>query len=213
MYVGRALCFPRGKAARSPGARAASLCSLCTVQLCCLAGADPWELTAGEQPQEERRQRKKRLQEHSRVVPQSEIAASSWAVAVLDSRFGSTLTVFETRASLGLDVRHLYLAFLSGLTANTFLILAVCIYLNKNGSAGPHLDKKKIQRLPDHFGPARASVVLQQAVQACIDCAYHQKTVFSFLKQGHGGEVISGENWPAALCLRRCHGKSPLAGR
>ncbi|XP_070805602.1 polycomb protein SCMH1 isoform X3 [Pituophis catenifer annectens] len=67
----------------------------------------------------------------------------------------------------------------------------VCIYLNKNGSPGPHLDKKKIQQLPDHFGPARASVVLQQAVQACIDCAYHQKTVFSFLKQGHGGEVIS----------------------
>ncbi|XP_012872481.1 PREDICTED: polycomb protein SCMH1 [Dipodomys ordii] len=67
----------------------------------------------------------------------------------------------------------------------------VCVYLNKNGSTGPHLDKKKIQQLPDHFGPARASVVLQQAVQACIDCAYHQKTVFSFLKQGHGGEVIS----------------------
>ncbi|NXR09482.1 SCMH1 protein, partial [Semnornis frantzii] len=67
----------------------------------------------------------------------------------------------------------------------------VCIYLNKNGSTGPHLDRKKVQQLPDHFGPARASVVLQQAVQACIDCAYHQKTVFSFLKQGHGGEVIS----------------------
>ncbi|XP_062996765.1 polycomb protein SCMH1 isoform X4 [Elgaria multicarinata webbii] len=67
----------------------------------------------------------------------------------------------------------------------------VCIYLNKNGGTGPHLDKKKVQQLPDHFGPARASVVLQQAVQACIDCAYHQKTVFSFLKQGHGGEVIS----------------------
>ncbi|XP_070261126.1 polycomb protein SCMH1 isoform X12 [Myotis yumanensis] len=67
----------------------------------------------------------------------------------------------------------------------------VCIYLNKNGSTGPHLDKKKVQQLPDHFGPARASVVLQQAVQACIDCAYHQKTVFSFLKQGHGGETIS----------------------
>ncbi|XP_060062109.1 polycomb protein SCMH1 isoform X9 [Erinaceus europaeus] len=67
----------------------------------------------------------------------------------------------------------------------------VCIYLNKKGSTGPHLDKKKVQKLPDHFGPARASVVLQQAVQACIDCAYHQKTVFSFLKQGHGGEVIS----------------------
>uniref|UniRef100_A0A8D0YZ88 Scm polycomb group protein homolog 1 n=1 Tax=Sus scrofa TaxID=9823 RepID=A0A8D0YZ88_PIG len=67
----------------------------------------------------------------------------------------------------------------------------VCIYLNKNGSTGPHLDKKKVQRLPDHFGPARASVVLQQAVQACIDCAHHQKTVFSLLKQGHGGAVVS----------------------
>ncbi|XP_059876410.1 polycomb protein SCMH1 isoform X9 [Delphinus delphis] len=67
----------------------------------------------------------------------------------------------------------------------------VCIYLNKNGSTGPHLDKKKVQQLPDHFGPAQASVVLQQAVQACIDCAYHQKTVFGFLKQGHGGAVIS----------------------
>ncbi|XP_069479151.1 polycomb protein SCMH1 isoform X2 [Ambystoma mexicanum] len=67
----------------------------------------------------------------------------------------------------------------------------VCIYLNKNGNTGPHLDKKRVQHLPDHFGPAQASVVLQQAVQACIDCAYHQKTVFSFLKQGHGGEVIS----------------------
>ncbi|XP_051892286.1 polycomb protein SCMH1-like isoform X2 [Pristis pectinata] len=67
----------------------------------------------------------------------------------------------------------------------------VCVYLNKSGNPGPHLDRKKVQQLPDHFGPARASVVLQQAVQACIDCAYNQKVVFSFLKQGHGGEVIS----------------------
>ncbi|XP_007892947.1 polycomb protein SCMH1 isoform X2 [Callorhinchus milii] len=67
----------------------------------------------------------------------------------------------------------------------------VCVYLNKNGITGPHLDKKKLQQLPDHFGPARASAVLQQAVQACIDCAYNQKMVFAFLKQGHGGEVIS----------------------
>ncbi|XP_078279159.1 polycomb protein SCMH1-like [Rhinoraja longicauda] len=67
----------------------------------------------------------------------------------------------------------------------------VCVYLNKNGNPGPHLDRKKVQQLPDHFGPARASVVLQQAAQACIDCAHNQKVVFSFLKQGHGGEVIS----------------------
>lgn len=123
------------------------------------------------------------------------------------------LDSLKISASLRLDFRRLFLAFLSGLMANTFLILAVCIYLNKNGSTGPHLDKKKVQQLPDHFGPARASVVLQQAVQACIDCAYHQKTVFSFLKQGHGGEVISGENGPAALCLQRGCCKNSLIGR
>ncbi|OXB61873.1 hypothetical protein ASZ78_004579 [Callipepla squamata] len=132
--------------------------------------------SAGEQPQEERQRWKQRPQE----LP------GSWAAAVLDSCSMCTSAACEI---LMLDVGHR--AFSSELTANTFLVLAVCIYLNKNGSAGPHLDKKKIQRLPDHFGPARASVVLQQAVQACIDCAYHQKTVFSFLKQGHGGEVIS----------------------
>uniref|UniRef100_A0A4W3HJP6 SLED domain-containing protein n=1 Tax=Callorhinchus milii TaxID=7868 RepID=A0A4W3HJP6_CALMI len=69
--------------------------------------------------------------------------------------------------------------------------LTVCIYVNKHACAGPHLDKKKLQLLPDHFGPARASMVLQQAVQACIDSAYQQKAVFSCLKQGHGGELIS----------------------
>ncbi|XP_072404078.1 polycomb protein SCMH1 isoform X3 [Chiloscyllium punctatum] len=78
----------------------------------------------------------------------------------------------------------------------------VCVYLNKNGNAGPHLDRKKVQQLPDHFGPARASVVLQQAVQACIDCAYNQKMVFSFLKQGHGGEVISGKTESAGAAVQ-----------
>ncbi|XP_056157723.1 polycomb protein SCMH1 [Lampris incognitus] len=67
----------------------------------------------------------------------------------------------------------------------------VCVYLNKYGKAGPHLDQRRILQLPDHFGPGRASSVLQQCVQACVDCAYNQGTVFSFLKAGHGGEVIS----------------------
>ncbi|XP_072356056.1 polycomb protein SCMH1 isoform X3 [Scyliorhinus torazame] len=86
---------------------------------------------------------------------------------------------------------------LTGIYRCCFLCLSqqmyctVCIYVNKHACAGPHLDKKKLQQLPDHFGPARASMVLQQAVQACIDCAYQQKAVFSCLKQGHGGELIS----------------------
>uniref|UniRef100_A0A8C6KHR7 Scm polycomb group protein homolog 1 n=1 Tax=Nothobranchius furzeri TaxID=105023 RepID=A0A8C6KHR7_NOTFU len=67
----------------------------------------------------------------------------------------------------------------------------VCVYLNKYGKVGPHLDPRRIQQLPDHFGPGRASSVLQQCVQACVDSACNQATVFSCLKSGQGGEVIS----------------------
>lgn len=70
--------------------------------------------------------------------------------------------------------------------------LPVCIYINKQANTGPNLDRKKIQQLPDHFGPDRPSVVLQQAVQGCIDSAFQQKTVFTLLTQGYGGEKISG---------------------
>ncbi|XP_053566577.1 sex comb on midleg-like protein 4 isoform X2 [Bombina bombina] len=69
--------------------------------------------------------------------------------------------------------------------------LTVCIHVNKQGNTGPYLDRKKVQQLPDHFGPERPSVVLQQAVQACIDCAHQQKNVFSLVKQGYGGEMVS----------------------
>uniref|UniRef100_A0A8C4KLF7 Scm polycomb group protein like 2 n=1 Tax=Dromaius novaehollandiae TaxID=8790 RepID=A0A8C4KLF7_DRONO len=69
---------------------------------------------------------------------------------------------------------------------------SVCVYVNKHGNSGPHLDKKKVQQLPDHFGPGPVNVVLQKAVQACVDCAYQSKTVFGFLKSGHhGGEMIT----------------------
>ncbi|XP_041844466.1 polycomb protein SCMH1 isoform X3 [Melanotaenia boesemani] len=67
----------------------------------------------------------------------------------------------------------------------------VCVYLNKYGKVGPHLDQRRVQHLPDHFGPGRASSVLQQCVQACVDSAHNQAIVFSCLKSGQGGEVIS----------------------
>uniref|UniRef100_A0A8C2YZS5 Scm polycomb group protein homolog 1 n=1 Tax=Cyclopterus lumpus TaxID=8103 RepID=A0A8C2YZS5_CYCLU len=67
----------------------------------------------------------------------------------------------------------------------------VCVYLNKYGKVGPYLDQRRVQQLPDHFGPGRASSVLQQCVQACVDSAHNQGTVFSCLKSGQGGEVIS----------------------
>ncbi|XP_053448260.1 sex comb on midleg-like protein 4 isoform X1 [Nycticebus coucang] len=69
--------------------------------------------------------------------------------------------------------------------------LTVCLYINKRANAGPFLERRKVQQLPEHFGPERPAAVLQQAVQACIDCAHQQKLVFSLVKPGFGGEVVS----------------------
>ncbi|TNN53571.1 Sex comb on midleg-like protein 2 [Liparis tanakae] len=59
------------------------------------------------------------------------------------------------------------------------------------GVCGPHLDRKQMQRLPDHFGPGPVNAVLQLVVQSCIDCAYQPKVLLSAL-QSHsgGGEVV-----------------------
>uniref|UniRef100_A0A7N8XD12 Scm polycomb group protein like 2 n=1 Tax=Mastacembelus armatus TaxID=205130 RepID=A0A7N8XD12_9TELE len=58
-------------------------------------------------------------------------------------------------------------------------IVSVCVYVNKHGNCGPHLDRKQMQHLPDHFGPGPVNAVLQQVVQSCIDCAYQPKVLLS----------------------------------
>ncbi|XP_041696689.1 sex comb on midleg-like protein 2 isoform X1 [Coregonus clupeaformis] len=72
------------------------------------------------------------------------------------------------------------------------VVSTVCVYVNKHGTCGPHLDRKQMQRLPDHFGPGPVNVVLQQAVQNCLDCCYQPKVLLRTL-QAHagGGEVVS----------------------
>ncbi|XP_047618072.1 sex comb on midleg-like protein 4 isoform X7 [Phacochoerus africanus] len=79
--------------------------------------------------------------------------------------------------------------------------LTVCLYINKQANAGPYLERRKVQQLPEHFGPERPSAVLQQAVQACIDCAHQQKLVFSLVKQGYGGEMVSAKTVTTEECL------------
>lgn len=77
----------------------------------------------------------------------------------------------------------------------TVFVTPVCVYVNKHGDYGPHIDRKLVQQLPDHFGPAPVNAVLQQAVQACVDCTYQPSVLLSFLQsQSHtGGEVIRGK--------------------
>uniref|UniRef100_A0A3Q0QSA0 Scm polycomb group protein like 2 n=1 Tax=Amphilophus citrinellus TaxID=61819 RepID=A0A3Q0QSA0_AMPCI len=63
----------------------------------------------------------------------------------------------------------------------------MCVYVNKHGNCGPHLDRKQMQHLPDHFGPGPVNSVLQQVVQSCIDCAYQPKVLLSALQNDSGG--------------------------
>lgn len=71
------------------------------------------------------------------------------------------------------------------------VVSTVCVYVNKHGNCGPHLDRKQIQRLPDHFGPGPVNGVLQQVVQSCIDCIYQPKVLLSALQTHSGaGEVV-----------------------
>lgn len=71
--------------------------------------------------------------------------------------------------------------------------LSVCVYVNKHGNCGPHLDRKQMQHLPDHFGPGPVNSVLQQVVQSCIDCAYQPKVLLGALQtHSGGGEIVRG---------------------
>ncbi|CAN9507185.1 unnamed protein product [Ophioblennius macclurei] len=92
----------------------------------------------------------------------------------------------ETRLSSGL------VSVDNNLSNSSNVVCTVCVYVNKHGDYGPHLDRKLVQQLPDHFGPAPVNAVLQQAVQACVDCTYQPSVLLSFLQsQSHsGGEVI-----------------------
>ncbi|XP_030627974.1 polycomb protein SCMH1 [Chanos chanos] len=79
----------------------------------------------------------------------------------------------------------------NNLSTGSGVVSTVCVYVNKHGNCGPHLDRKQMLQLPDHFGPGPVNTVLQHAVQACVDCAYQPKTLFSFLQsQSDGGEII-----------------------
>ncbi|KAE8294472.1 Sex comb on midleg-like protein 2 [Larimichthys crocea] len=71
------------------------------------------------------------------------------------------------------------------------VVSTVCVYVNKHGNCGPHLDRKLMQHLPDHFGPGPVNAVLQQVVQSCIDCAYQPKVLLSALQtHSGGGEIV-----------------------
>lgn len=101
--------------------------------------------------------------------------SQSIAVTTPETRFSSSRASTDSNNSNGSNV-----------------VCTVCVYINKHGDYGPHLDRKLVQQLPDHFGPAPVNAVLQQSVQACVDCTFTPAVLLPFLQsQAHtGGEVI-----------------------
>uniref|UniRef100_H3CLK6 Scm polycomb group protein like 2 n=1 Tax=Tetraodon nigroviridis TaxID=99883 RepID=H3CLK6_TETNG len=81
-------------------------------------------------------------------------------------------------------------------------VVTVCVYVNKHGNCGPHLDRKQMQHLPDHFGPGPVNSVLQQVVQSCVDCAYQPKILLSALQtHSGGGEVLAAVRTDGGVCV------------
>ncbi|XP_029800930.1 sex comb on midleg-like protein 4 isoform X8 [Suricata suricatta] len=113
-------------------------------------------------------------------IPQD--AATIPSLAAPQALTGKEVIIPRSHAHLEIQTRY---------SAQSTWNTVVCLYINKQANAGPYLERRKVQQLPEHFGPERPSAVLQQAVQACIDCAHQQKLVFSLVKQGYGGEMVS----------------------
>ena len=72
------------------------------------------------------------------------------------------------------------------------MAVAVCVYVNRTCRCGVHLNPRKVSTLPSQFGPGPTHRVLRDAVQACIDCANHERTVFNIIKDGHGKATVTG---------------------
>ncbi|XP_026201396.1 sex comb on midleg-like protein 2 isoform X2 [Anabas testudineus] len=81
------------------------------------------------------------------------------------------------------------------------VVSTVCVYVNKHGNCGPHLDRKQMQHLPDHFGPGPVNAVLQQVVQSCIDCAYQPKVLLSALQTHSGGGEVVRVRTDGGVCV------------
>ncbi|KAK2189447.1 hypothetical protein NP493_106g02044 [Ridgeia piscesae] len=69
-------------------------------------------------------------------------------------------------------------------TSSTEHSVTVCVYVNHGCFCGTYLNPRKVTQLPRTLGPRSTSRVLRECVQACIDCADHEKSVFNIIKGG-----------------------------
>ncbi|XP_037530966.1 sex comb on midleg-like protein 2 [Nematolebias whitei] len=94
--------------------------------------------------------------------------------------------------------------------SHSSVVSTVCVYVNKHGNCGPHLDRKHMQHLPDHFGPGPVNTVLQQVVQSCINCAYQPKVLLNAVQSDSGGgETVKVRTSAGVRVIRLPSASSP----
>lgn len=65
------------------------------------------------------------------------------------------------------------------------------VYLNKSCKTGPWIDQKKLEKLPNEFGPDSFNRMLKEIVQSMLDCSSHPGKLISLVKSGHGHTSVS----------------------
>lgn len=71
-------------------------------------------------------------------------------------------------------------------------LFSVCVYVNRSCNCGSLLSHHKVQSLAQKFGPGPIAQVLREVIQACINCAIHERSVFNILKEGTGKVSVTG---------------------
>ncbi|XP_041352567.1 sex comb on midleg-like protein 2 [Gigantopelta aegis] len=79
-------------------------------------------------------------------------------------------------------------------TSSTPSSAAVCVYVNSSCNCGMYLNPRRVSGMSPQYGPGSIVRVLREVVQACIDCATQERTVFNMIKEGNGKVVVTANH-------------------
>ena len=71
--------------------------------------------------------------------------------------------------------------------------VSVLVYVNPSKACDAYLKPGLVAGLPSVLGPGPINKVLQQCIQACVDCASQTRLVIHRVTEGNGKLVITGK--------------------
>ena len=75
----------------------------------------------------------------------------------------------------------------------------MCVHVHNGCNGGSYLSSKKLQALPEMFGPAPIAQVLQEMIQGCVRCGHDERKVYHMVKGGSSSVLITG--WSAGFTI------------